>query len=247
MNLKTNKEEKVKQKTKEETIEILEEHVSFLGLTTIEKNYWINHDQNYKIDLLAIDEDYRLVVLEYRFGKWSRTIQNGLIYIDYIQEHLSEFKLLIADHFGKEFSKKVHYVPRLIILTESFHFFDYQAIQKMPYLIEAIHFRFMGQYLIFEKHFQSKSIDHSIVPCIFSSEQDENLYHELSDAVLSLGEEVVETSYGSYLSYRKIRPFFAVSLEDGIKVYLRKKMIPIESSEDIEKILPELGEVYDTL
>ncbi len=230
--------------TKEEKIKILEQHFSFLGLQLIETNYCLVKDTNQIVDALLLDEDYRLVVVEYRFGKWGRTIQNGLLYLDYIKEHISQFKLLIGDKFGKDVINQVTYKPRLLIIADTFHLFDAIAIQKMPYLIETISFHFIGSHLIFEKHFQSKNIDY-----IYNSsnikKENENLYQELRDTLLGLGEEVVETNFGYYASYRKIKPFLVVTFDDDLTIHLKKDKYIIHSSEDIEKILPFMEEAYD--
>ena len=48
--------------------------------------YTITEEIYDKVDYLCIDEAYRLVIVEKRYGKDSRTIKSGLMFIDFIKQ-----------------------------------------------------------------------------------------------------------------------------------------------------------------
>ena len=64
-----------------------------LGLKIIVQDYQLTEEINDKIDYLCLDESYRLVIVEKRFGKNTRTIKSGLLFIDYIKDNISKIKI----------------------------------------------------------------------------------------------------------------------------------------------------------
>ena len=160
INLQKNKLEKVSAFTKEQKDKYLEQYLELgLGLKIIVKDYKLTEEINDKIDFLCIDESYRLVLVEKRYGKDSRTIKSGLMFIDYIKEHISNIKILVGDKIGVDILKDICFDSRLVILTESFTSYDYSAIKCMPYTIEAINYYFIEKNLIFIKDYQNKPND----------------------------------------------------------------------------------------
>ncbi len=246
VNLKTKKIEENKKIDKIKVYKILEKYFfDILGLTIIDTDYCLEKDQKNIVEVLALDEDYRLVIVEYRFGKFSRTIGQALMQMDYINNNQSQIQMLVVEKMGSEHVHEINYKPRLIVLSESFNSYDFNAINKLPYTIEAITYSFIGDNLVLVKQYQSRSIDHFSFSFKFTTNSMRYLYDELNDFVLSLGDEVIEYGYNNILSYRKIRNFMYVVLKDKIQVYIGKKEYIINNNRDLEKIKPLIEKVYD--
>ena len=140
--------------SKEEKEKYLTEYLqSALGLKIIVKDYSLTEEIYDKVDYLCIDEAYRLVIVEKRYGKDSRTIKSGLMFIDYIKENISKIKMLVGDKIGVDVVKDICFDCRLVILTESFTSYDYSSIKSLPYTIEAINYAFIDKNLIFVKEY----------------------------------------------------------------------------------------------
>lgn len=212
-----------------------------LGLKVILKDYELCEDINDKIDYLCIDESYRLVLVEKREGKDTRTIRSGLMYIDYIKENLSKIKILIGDKLGKDILKDICFDCRLVILTESFTNYDYSSIKSLPYTIEAINYVFLDNDLVFIKEYQNKKKDFLYYNGFRSS-----LYMELENYLCSLGEDVSIFGYRNVITVRKIKAFmYIIVTSDQITIYLDNKEYTIKTYKDLEKIEDKIEKAYD--
>ena len=242
IDLKKSKVRKVSNYSNEEKDKYLFDFLNIgLGLKIIKKDLLLTKDIKDNIDFLCVDEAYRLVIVEKRYGKFSRTIKSGLMYIDYIRENLSQIKMLISDSLGVEISKEICYDPRLVILTESFNSYDYSAIKCMPYDIEAINYSFLDSNLVFIKEYQNNNKNYSL----YNGNINNDLYCELEDYLLSLGEEVNIFGYRNVISVRKIKAFAYIIIDEVITVYLNKKQYIIKDEKDLEKIKSKLEKEYD--
>lgn len=242
VNLQKNKLSKLSKYTNEEKEKYLFNFLNLgLGLIVIKKDISLTLDIKGTIDFLCLDESYRLVIVEKRVDKFSRTIKNGLMYIDYIKENLSQIKMLISDSLGQDVAKEVCYDTRLVILTESFNSFDYSSIKCLPYTIEAINYAFLDNSLVFVKEYQNKNKEYDLLKGTLSE-----LYLDLEDYLLSLGDEVCLWANKNVVSVRKIKVFsYIILLENELIIYLNNKEYSIKSNKDLDKIKEKLEKAYD--
>ena len=212
-----------------------------LGLKIIVQDYQLTEDINDKIDYLCLDESYRLVIVEKRFGKNTRIIKSGLMFIDYIKENISKIKILISDVLGSNVLKDICFDCRLVILTESFSSFDYSSIKHLPYNIEAINYIFLEKNIVFVKEYHNKSKDYKNY-----NGYNNKLYIELEDFLLSLGDEVSLFGYKNIITARKIRPFLYIfNNEDNITLFLNDEQYTINNIREFENIKKIIELAYD--
>ncbi len=212
-----------------------------LGLKIIVKNYKLTDEINDTIDYLCIDETYRLVIVEKRYGKNTRIIKSGLLFIDYIKEHISQIKLLISDTLGSDIIKDICFDCRLVILTQSFSNYDFSSIKCLPYNIEAINYFFLDKNLLFVKEYQNTKKDFKNYRGKVNS-----LYMYLEDILLSLGDDVTLFGYQNIISVRKIKAFLYIIIkEDSIIIYLNNKEHIIKNDKDLYKLEIKIEKAYD--
>lgn len=212
-----------------------------LGLKIVVKDYSLSEDIYDKIDFLCIDEAYRLVIVEKRYGKDSRTIKSGLMFIDYIKENISKIKMLVGDKIGVDLIKDICFDCRLVILTESFSNYDYSSIKSLPYTIEAINYAFIDKNLIFIKEYQNKKKEF-----IYYNGMRSSLYLELENFLLSLGEDISIFGYRNVITVRKIKAFmFIIVNVDNLILYINNKEYIINSYDKLNKILDKVEKAYD--
>lgn len=202
---------------------IIEENCfELLGLQLIDSNYNIQSHPGEIIETIGIDENYQLAIIEYRQGKYSQTINKGLFFVDYINNHLSEFKLLVVDKLGQELAKQVTYKPRLICIGDDFNHYDEYAINQLPLDIDLIKFQsFTRGFVVIEKGVCGRRQIRVREESFKNSIKEKELLEEIRKFVLSLGDEVVESDFGLFLSYRRIKNFMYITNEEGITIKLK--------------------------
>lgn len=245
INKDKNKEYKKYNLNKNEYKQLAEQNLEdYFGCSVIASDYVIDKESNLMIDTLAIDENYQIVVFEYKLGKFSKLINKGLMIIDYINEHLSEFKMLMNDLL-KEEAKNVMYMPRLVVVGDSFHKYDGYSISKLPYNIELICMNIYNKNLVLlDKKYVSKNID--LVNLKYKLEgNNKYLFDSLVDFLISLGEEVTLFANGNVIFVRKIKTFMYIVFEEGLNVFIDNKMKQIKTELDLEKAFDFIEKVYD--
>lgn len=239
VNLQKNKIEKVIEYNQETENKYLEQFFyNALGLKIIKTNLSLTKEIKDPIEYLCIDESYRLVIVEKKYGKNTRIIKAGLMSIDYIREHISQLKIILNDALGIEQAKNVVYNPRLVILAQSFMKYDEKAIAQLPYNIEVINYFFLGSSMIFVKTYQNMTIEGPI--------KNNELVNALIDQFCSFGDEVCVWQNNNIITIRKIKAIaYIIVLNAELKLYLDNKEYSIKTLKDIQKIESKLEKVYD--
>ena len=242
INLQKNKLEKPSKFSIEEKDKYLKDFLNLgLGLKVVKTNLHLTDDIKYDIDFLCIDESYRLVIVEKREGKFSRTIKSGLMYIDYINENLSKIKMILVDSLGEDIVKNICFDTRLVILTESFNSFDVSSIKPLPYDIEAINYYFLDKSLVFIKEFQNINTNYKHLNVNYNNK----IFRELEDFLLSLGEEVNLFGNLNVVTVRKIKAIAYIIFAGDIIVLIGDKQYIIKSDKDLIKVKEKLEKAYD--
>lgn len=249
LNIKTNKLIKKQRIAKHTIRDLIEENIEeLLGVKIIFKDLNLL-GTNDLVEVLGYDENFQLVVIEYRTGKFSSTVNKGLVYLDFIKNNSSKVKTLINGSLGYEVSNSLKFTPRLIVIGDDFNKYDEYAIQKMPFVIDLIKYQiYDNKYLLLEKTYQSTNNDIGDNKYVFKNQDEFNLYKRISEYVLSLGDEVTEINENNYIVYRKIKNFLYIMFDSGIELKLKKnnyKTIKIKNMKDFEKAQIEIELCYD--
>lgn len=218
-----------------------------LGLTIIANHYPINHDMSNQIEFLALDEAKQVVVIEQRRGKYGQIIGRGLMQLDYIKEHPSEFKLLVTDQGINP--NEVIWTPRLVVIGDDFNEYDQYAIRPLPYPIELIKVVMLEEgWMLFEKSFVSKKTQEYQFS-LACTEAESALFHELIQMVLSLGDEVVGTGIRNQYYFRKMKNFMVIDTAHSLEVHLlhptKPKNYLIKTMKDLNSLFPLIEAAYD--
>lgn len=245
-NLKNKKDYKKNSITKKELQNIIEANAfNLLGVNVILSNVNLTDNPNEIVDTLGYDEDYRLVLIEYRCGKFGNTINKGFLYMDYIKENKGKIKTLLREYLDGEIVNNIILNPRLISLGDDFNKYDEYAIKKMPYDVDLIKYQiFDKDLIILEKNYHN----YVQVRGLYSID-NEKIYDMIEEFVLSLGDEVSYSNINNCLSYRKIKNFMYLLEEEYLTVILKtksgyKKYI-VKNKNDLNKITGLIESAYD--
>lgn len=250
LNLKTNKILNKQRYDKQSIRKLIESNLEeLLGIKLIALDYQITTNPFDAIEVLGYDENYQLVVIEYRAGKFTSTINKGLVFLDYLKNNPSKVKILLNEKLGYEISNQIILTPRLISIGDDYNQYDQYAIKKIPFSIDLVKYQiFDKQLLLLEKNYHSQKIVINDYPFQTKNEEENNLYKVISEFILSLGDEVCEVQQGNFIAYRKIKNFIYLMFNHGIELKLKTKTfktIKIKTIKDFEKAQRDIEICYD--
>ena len=129
---------------------LVEKHLeAFLGVRFLASEYSTGKAHGGRIDTLGLDENNCPVIIEYKRALNENVINQGLFYLNWLMDHMAEFKLLVLEKYGKEVADAIDWnAPRLLCIAGDFTKYDEHAIQQMSGNIELIRYRQYGDDLL---------------------------------------------------------------------------------------------------
>lgn len=188
-----------------------------------------------RMDSIGIDENHCPVIFEYKRSVKDNVINQGLFYLNWLLEHKDSFKVLVIEKLGLKTAENIDWsMPRVICIAGDFTKYDESAIKQMNRNISLIRYKKFGSdLLMFEQineniatalaenelntkiKFADKTFEEQLAN---TDETIKNLYQDLANYILSLGDDVRETHLKLYSAFKKIKNIVTV-------VILKKKMI----------------------
>jgi hypothetical protein len=243
-NLKEKKEQSTIKYNKLDLKKVIEKNsFELFKIRIIANNYYFEKDNTDYIEDLGIDENNQLVIFEYRIGKMGKVVQNGFLIIDYILKHASQFKMLCNDILGVEEAKRINYSPRLIVLGDHFHRYDFESLKGLPYQVELNEIIMFDDSLLVNRTYINKRSD--LTKLIEVKGEARELFIELRNFCFYLGEEVVEYGYDNIVTYRRVNNFLLAYFTNDLHVCVQNKDYVIKSIDDIISIGGLIEEEYD--
>ena len=81
--------------------------MEFLGVRFLATEYYTGRNHRGRIDTLGIDENNCPVVIEYKKAINMNVINQGLFYLNWLQDHKGEFELLVLKTLGQAASQEI--------------------------------------------------------------------------------------------------------------------------------------------
>lgn len=211
---------------------------TFFGVRFLQTEYETTNDG--RMDSIGIDENNCPVIFEYKRDMKESVINQGLFYLDWLLDHKDSFKVLVIEKLGIEDSKNIDWsAPRIICVAYDFTKYDESAINQMTRNISLIRYRkFNDEFLMFEKvnentatqisdesktaknnHYEDKAFD---IRYEEASEKLKDLYEDLKDYILNLGDDVSESRLKLYSAFKKIKNITCVEIfKDKLLLHIR--------------------------
>lgn len=211
-----------------------------LGIVFIESDYSTSIQQGGRIDTLGIDENGSPVIIEYKCGDDSVTMNQGLYYLDWLVDNQEEFRLLSKKKLGTDLNINFG-TPRLVLIVQNFSNYDLYAISRMSENIELWSYNFYeeGSIISFTRVTSSQAqnedntkskftkVPYNIYPLNKHIEGYDSvivdLFQKLRSSILSLSNEnsIEEISRKEYILYRTNRNIAQIKLTTyGIVVHI---------------------------
>ena len=199
---------------------------TFFGVTFLASEY--RTTDGGRMDSIGIDENHCPIIFEYKRSMKENVINQGLFYLNWLLDHKDSFKVLVIEKLGLKVAEKIDWsMPRVICIAGDFTKYDESAIKQMNRNISLIRYKKFGDNLLmFEQINENVAMaipeDNSVIKLKSTDktfdEQMESadeaikiLYQDLSNYILSLGDDISETHVKLYAAFKKIRNVVTVT------------------------------------
>ncbi len=123
---------------------LFEKHLRALtGIDFLVSEYSTGQRHSRRIDTLGIDEAGRPVVIEYKRSRDENVINQGLDYLDWLDDHQAEFRELVRKKLGEE-GRVDFRIPRLLCIAGEFPRRDTVAARDSRRRIDLLRYRRYG-------------------------------------------------------------------------------------------------------
>lgn len=198
---------------------------TFFGVTFLASEYCTTDGG--RMDSIGIDENNCPVIFEYKRSMKENVINQGLFYLNWLLDHKDSFKVLVIDKLGLKAANHIDWtMPRVICIAGDFTKYDESAIKQVNRNISLIRYKKFGKdLLMFEQinenvaaaiHENPPAIQHKSSDKTFEEQLDgadksvKLLYQDLSNYILSLGDDISETHLKLYAAFKKIKNIVTV-------------------------------------
>jgi hypothetical protein len=118
---------------------------TFLGVQFLATEYPTGKTHGGRIDTLGIDYHATPVIIEYKRRKSPNLINQGLFYLDWLQDHRADYQMLVYDRLGAKAPDIINWsMPRLICVAPSFSRYDVPAVRQYKCSIELVQYQSFG-------------------------------------------------------------------------------------------------------
>ncbi|MGI9277206.1 MAG: DUF5655 domain-containing protein [Endozoicomonas sp.] len=243
---------------------------TFLGVRFLASEYSTGKTHKGRIDSLGLDENGCPVIVEYKRHSNENVINQGLFYLDWLQDHQAEFKWLVMETFGKDVAETIEWSgTRLICIASDFNKYDEHAVQQINRNIELMRYRFFdndllllelinAQTAVAEKSTasasavtvaggKSKSHDKTHQENLAqASEPLLKLYATVCDYIDGLGDEVQRKELKFYLAFKRIKNFVCLLVLPGkkdprLQLYLKVNPADYTMEEGLTRNMSQKG------
>lgn len=248
---------------------LMETHLeAFLGIKFLATEYSTGNRHRGRIDTLGIDENNCPVIIEYKRASNENIINQGLFYLNWLLDHKAEFELLVLKEQGKELADNIEWaMPRVLCIAGDFTRYDEHAVCEIGKNIELIRYRRYGEEFLLleavnalpetqqplkgtpnqpvEVVRKTTSRDLSFAERIEKSPQElKDIYQDLREYMLSLGEDVQEKELRLYTAFKRLKNFACVSPNPSAgTLYVWVKIDPstVELEENFTRAVTTVG------
>lgn len=222
---------------------------AFFGVTFLASEY--RTTDGGRMDSIGIDENHCPVIFEYKRSMKENVINQGLFYLNWLLDHKDSFKVLVIEKLGLKASDNIDWtMPRVVCIAGDFTKYDESAIKQMNRNISLIRYKKFGKDLLMFEQIneniaaaipdtdsattRAKTTDKTFDEQMDSADKAiKVLYQDLSNYILSLGDDVSETHLKLYAAFKKIK--------NMVTVVAQKKKLIVNLPLDVQTVSFEDG------
>lgn len=231
---------------------------TFFGVKFLASQYTTTHG---RMDSIGIDENHCPVIFEYKRSISENVINQGLFYLDWLLDHKDSFKMLVMKKIGIEEAHKIDWtMPRVICIASDFTKYDEHAIKQMNRNVSLIRYKKFGDNMLMFEHINENIANNISDTEISTSKTKSNgqktfndqlksadnnikmLYQDLTNYILSLGDDIHETRLKTCAAFKKIRNIATVvAQKKKLVVHLPLKVTTVTLEKGFSRDVTGIG------
>lgn len=231
---------------------------TFFGVTFLASEY--RTTDGGRMDSIGIDENHCPVIFEYKRSMKENVINQGLFYLNWLLDHKDSFKVLVIEKLGLKEADNIDWtMPRVVCVAGDFTKYDESAIKQMNRNISLIRYKKFGDdLLMFEQvneNIAAAIPDIDVAP-VAKQQKDKtfaeqyknakpeikNLYDDLRNYVLSLGDDISENSLKLYTAFKKIKNFVCAEVfNNRLLLHLRLDVSTVDYEDGFTRDTSQIG------
>ncbi len=239
-----------------------------LGVRFLASEYSTGAKHGGRIDTLGLDENDCPVIIEYKRAVSENVINQGLFYLDWLNDHHADFRWEVMEKLGKEVADNIDWSgTRLVCVAGDFRKYDLHAIQQIPRNIELLRFGlFGGDVLTLEMAGSNqqknqppmtstsstgvKNSKQAYVqepPSALLGKADQVLqdtYDAFKAEALALDDEIIVNERKLYFAFRRVKNFACVEIRPSagtLLVYLNLDPAAVEFEDGFTRDVSNIG------
>ena len=223
----------------------------FFGVRFLQSEYRID---NGRMDSIGIDENNCPVIFEYKCYSNENVINQGLFYLNWLLEHKANFKLLVIEKLGMQAAEEIDWsMPRVICIAGDFNKYDEEAIKQINRNVSLIRYKKYGNDLLLfellntntvapldtekEGAVKNQTVKSFTEQYNSAPKTIQNIYDEIKDYTLALGDDVSENIVKMYTAFKKIKNFVTLEIfQSNIRLNLKLNPDSYQLSDNLRDI-----------
>lgn len=125
---------------------LIERHLGqLMEIHFVASEYPVGARHQGRIDTLGLDQSRAPVVIEYKRERSANLITQGLFYLDWLEEHRGDFRLLVEEQLGAGAGAAISWdQTRLVCVAIAFDRYDVRAVRQIGRRIDLIRYEWFG-------------------------------------------------------------------------------------------------------
>ncbi|MFE6104064.1 transporter [Streptomyces laurentii] len=209
---------------------------ALLGVQLLASEYGTGPVHAGRIDSLGLDANGAPVVIEYKRGRDSGVINQGLFYLSWLVDHRAEFEYLVRERLGAAAAAQVFWSgPRLICVAGDYTRYDLHAVREHRRSIDLVRYRLFGRDLIGLEAVATAGgrpvqgrPEQRTRPARSGCERIAELAKAADEVLLSLGDGITKVQRKQYSAYRRLQNFASLCPPQRTKVHVYLSLDPAE-------------------
>ena len=120
-----------------------------LNARFIASEYSTGETHRGRIDTLALDENIAPLIIEYKRDSDSSVINQGLFYLNWLENHRAEFQLLVQNRYGQALAERIEWSgARVVCIAQRFSRYDQEAVQQFESNLDLVTYQCFASNII---------------------------------------------------------------------------------------------------
>ena len=232
---------------------------TFFGVTFLASEY--STTDGGRMDSIGIDENHCPVIFEYKRSVKDNVINQGLFYLNWLLDHKDSFKVLVIQKLGMEAAEEIEWsMPRVVCVAGDFTKYDSSAIKLINRNISLIRYKKFGKDLLMFEQINENIVaattdDNTLsgtkaksISKTFAEHKEDappeilELYEDMRDYILSLGDDVTENQLKLYVAFKKIKNIICAEIfNNRLLLHLKLDVSTVDYEDGFTRDTSKIG------